>query len=36
MLLLGVAMLVWMKVSPPRIGRTEDDDEDGAARPAAH
>jgi hypothetical protein len=36
MLLLGVLMLVWMKVSPPRIGATEDDEEDGAARRPAH
>jgi hypothetical protein len=36
MLLLGILMLVWMKVSPPRVGAAEPDDEDGAARRPAH
>ena len=39
MLLLGILMLVWMKVSPPRVGTAEDadtDDSDGAARRPAH
>ena len=36
MLLLGVLMLVWMMVSPPRVGASEPDDEDGATRLPAH
>jgi hypothetical protein len=32
MLLLGILMLVWMKVSPPRIGGPDDAADDGADR----
>ena len=42
MLLLGFLMMVWMKVSPPRVGTAEDagtdgtDGTDGVARHPAH